>query len=209
MAAERALAAQIVGARAQLKTAQINLGYTEIRAAIDGKITARRSPRAMWSRRAAAHWRRRQSGPDVRHFHRSPTAPVIDLRNRYAARGGYDAVVIKLRLPDGQMYGQDGKLDYVAPTVGETTDTIAFRGVVANPVFPGMRQGQPGSRELDGRRIRHRAARRCRADHGSRNSACRRVVGPAGRLRLRGRRPEQSPGPTDPARAVDPFNRGR
>src|SRR4029077_1131427 len=72
----------------------------------------------------------------------------IDLRNRYAARGGYGAVVIKLRLPDGQMYGQDGKLDYVAPTVGENTDTIAFRGVVANPVFPGMRQGQPGSREL-------------------------------------------------------------
>src|SRR4029077_2448348 len=72
----------------------------------------------------------------------------IDLRNRYAARGGYGAVVIKLRLPDGQMYGQDGKLDYVAPTVAETTDTITFRGVVANPVFPGMQQGQPGSREL-------------------------------------------------------------
>jgi hypothetical protein len=40
LAAERALAAQIVGAQAQLKTAQINLGYTEIRGPIDGKISS-------------------------------------------------------------------------------------------------------------------------------------------------------------------------
>src|SRR6266852_4922033 len=40
LAAERALAAQIDGAKAQLKTAQINLGYTEIRAPIDGKISS-------------------------------------------------------------------------------------------------------------------------------------------------------------------------
>src|SRR6516225_2899033 len=40
LASERALAAQIAGAQAQLETAQINLGYTEIRAPIDGKITS-------------------------------------------------------------------------------------------------------------------------------------------------------------------------
>ena len=40
LAAERALAAQIEGAKAQLKTAEINLGYTEIRAPIDGKISS-------------------------------------------------------------------------------------------------------------------------------------------------------------------------
>jgi len=34
------LAAQIAAAQAQLQTAQINLGYTEIRAPIDGKISA-------------------------------------------------------------------------------------------------------------------------------------------------------------------------
>ncbi len=40
LAIERSLAAQIAGAKAQLETAQINLGYTEIRAPIDGKISA-------------------------------------------------------------------------------------------------------------------------------------------------------------------------
>jgi len=38
LASERALAAQIDGARAQLQTAEINLGYTEIRSPISGRI---------------------------------------------------------------------------------------------------------------------------------------------------------------------------
>ena len=72
----------------------------------------------------------------------------LDLRNRYAAKGGFSAVVIKLRLPDGRIYGQDGKLDYVSPTVAENTDTITLRGVIPNPVLPGLPAGQPGPREL-------------------------------------------------------------
>src|SRR6516162_8236947 len=37
---ERSLAAQVASAQAQLEIAEINLGYTEIRAPIDGKISA-------------------------------------------------------------------------------------------------------------------------------------------------------------------------
>src|SRR5258708_11051806 len=40
LASERALAAQIAGAQAQLRQAEINLGYTEIRAPIDGEISS-------------------------------------------------------------------------------------------------------------------------------------------------------------------------
>jgi membrane fusion protein (multidrug efflux system) len=57
-------------------------------------------------------------------------------------------VLIKLRLPDGTIYDQEGKLDYVSPTVAEQTDTITLRGVVSNPVFPGMKANDPGSRPL-------------------------------------------------------------
>ena len=56
--------------------------------------------------------------------------------------------MIKLRLPDGRIYVQNGTLDYGSPTVGENTDTITVRGVIPNPVFPGMKAGMPGSREL-------------------------------------------------------------
>ena len=39
----------------------------------------------------------------------------LELRSRYAPKGGFSAVVIKLRLPNGSIYGQDGKLDYASP----------------------------------------------------------------------------------------------
>jgi membrane fusion protein (multidrug efflux system) len=148
LSAERALAAQIVGAQAQLKTAQINLGYTEIRAPIDGKITSTAVTEGNVVSPSSGTLATLVSQDPMYVVFTVSNRTRIDLRNRYAIRGGYAAVVIKLRLPDGKIYGQDGQLDYVAPTVAETTDTIIFRGVVANPVFPGMQQGQPGSREL-------------------------------------------------------------
>ncbi len=36
----------------------------------------------------------------------------------------------------------------MSPTVAETTDTITLRGVIPNLVYPGMKVGEPGSREL-------------------------------------------------------------
>jgi len=142
------LAAQIAGAQAQLETAQINLGYTEIRAPIDGKITS--------TSITEGNVVSPTTGTLATIVSQDPTYVIfsislragLDLRARYAAKGGYSAVVIKLRLPDGRIYDQDGKLDYGSPTVAENTDTIVLRGVIPNPVFPGMTAGQPGSREL-------------------------------------------------------------
>jgi membrane fusion protein (multidrug efflux system) len=148
LAAERALAAQITGAQAQQKTAEINLGYTEIRAPIDGKITSTAVTEGNVVSPSSGVLATLVSQDPMYVVFTVANRTRIDLRNRYAVRGGYGAVVIKLRLPDGNIYGQDGKLDYVSPTVAETTDTLTFRGVVANPVFPGMQRGQPGSREL-------------------------------------------------------------
>ena len=54
-------------------------------------------------------------------------ARLTELQKRYADKGGTNAVVVKLRLPDGSMYDQNGKIDYVEPTVSATTDTILLR----------------------------------------------------------------------------------
>jgi len=72
----------------------------------------------------------------------------LDLRNRYEAKGGFNAVVLRIRLPDGRIYGQTGKLDYVSPTVATNTDTIMVRGVVPNPLLPGVPANGPAPREL-------------------------------------------------------------
>ena len=148
LATERALAAQIAGAQAQLRQAEINLGYTEIRAPIDGKISRTEITEGNVVSPTSGTLATLVSQDPMYVLFSIAQRTGLDLRNRYAKKGGFSAVVIKLRLPDGRIYGQDGTLDYVSPTVGENTDTITLRGVIANPVFPGMKAGMPGSREL-------------------------------------------------------------
>ena len=76
LASERSLAAQIAGAKAQLRQAEINLGYTEIRAPIDGKISATDGHRGqcrLADQRDPGE--PRQPGPDVCDLSRSRCAP--------------------------------------------------------------------------------------------------------------------------------------
>ena len=148
LAAERALAAQISGAQAQLKTAEINLGYTEIRASIDGQITSTAVTEGNVVSPGSGTLATIVSQDPMYVIFTVSNRTRLDLRSRYAPKGGYGAVVIKLRLADGTIYEQDGKLDYISPTVAETTDTLTFRGVIANPVYLGTPPGQPGARQL-------------------------------------------------------------
>src|SRR6201993_5320499 len=135
LASERSLAAQIAGAQAQLQTAEINLGYTEIRAPIDGKISATEVTEGnVVSPTSGTLANLVSQDPMYVNFPVS-TREGLELRNRYDPKGGFNAVIIKLRLPDGRIYGQEGKADYVSPTVAETTDTVTVRGVFPNPLL--------------------------------------------------------------------------
>jgi membrane fusion protein (multidrug efflux system) len=148
LAQERSLAAQIAGAQAQLQIAEINLGYTEIRAPIDGKISATEVTEGNVVSPTSGTLANVVSQDPMYVLFPVSVRAGLDLRNRYNARGGFEAVVLKLRLPDGRIYGQNGKLDYVSPTVATNTDTITVRGVVPNPLFPGVPANAPTRREL-------------------------------------------------------------
>jgi membrane fusion protein (multidrug efflux system) len=147
LAAERALAAQIAGAQAQLETAQINLGYTEVHAPIDGRISATQVTEGNVVSPTTGTLATIVSQDPMYVVFPISLRAGLDLRNRYADKGGYSAVVIKLRLPDGRMYGQSGRLDYASPTVAENTDTVTLRGVVPNPVLTNT---LPGRELVDG-----------------------------------------------------------
>jgi membrane fusion protein, multidrug efflux system len=148
LAQERSLAAQIAAAQAQLQTAQINLGYTEIRAPIAGRI----SSTAVTEGNVVSP----TSGTLATLVSQDPMYVVfpialrtgLELRDRYAPKGGFSAVLIRLRLPNGKIYAQVGHLDYVSPTVAENTDTVTVRGVISNSMLRGIKAGDPGSREL-------------------------------------------------------------
>lgn len=142
LASQRSAAAQVKSAEAQLKQSQINLDYTEIRAPVSGRIGR--------TAVTAGNVVTPTSGVLTTIVSQDPMYvlfPVsvrraLELRDRYAAHGGFEAVRIRLRLPDGKMYDQTGKLDFVDIRVETETDSITFRGTIPNPAQ------QHGLREL-------------------------------------------------------------
>jgi membrane fusion protein, multidrug efflux system len=135
LANERSLEAQVQAAEAQVQSSQINLDYTDIRSPIDGKI----------GRTAVTEGNVVSPGSGVLTTIVSQDPmyvifPVsvrqgLELRERYATRGGFNAVVIRARLPDGRLYDQTGKLDFVNNTIAQSTDTFLVRGVIPNPTL--------------------------------------------------------------------------
>jgi membrane fusion protein, multidrug efflux system len=135
IANQRSLEAQVQSAQAQVQSSQINLDYTDIRSPIDGKI----------GRTAVTEGNVVSPGSGVLTTIVSQDPmyvifPVsvrqgLELRERYATRGGFSAVVIKVRLPDGRLYDQTGKMDFVDNTIAQSTDTFLVRGVIPNPTL--------------------------------------------------------------------------
>ena len=133
IATQRSLEAQVQAAQAQVQLSQINLDYTDIRSPIDGKV----------GRTAVTEGNVVSPGSGVLTTIVSqdpmyvtfpvPVRQALALRERYATRGGFKAVVIKLRLPDGRTYGQTGQLNFVNNTIAQNTDTIMLRGGIPNP----------------------------------------------------------------------------
>jgi membrane fusion protein, multidrug efflux system len=148
LASERSLAAQIDAAKAQLETAQINLGYTNIYAPTDGKITATQVTEGNVVSPTSGTLASIVSQDPMYVLYPVAVRTGLDLRDRYEKKGGFSAVVVRLRLPNGRIYGSTGKLDYVSPTVDENTDTVTVRAVIPNPLIPGLPSGSPVPREL-------------------------------------------------------------
>ncbi|SDT59328.1 efflux RND transporter periplasmic adaptor subunit [Bradyrhizobium canariense] len=135
LASQQSLEAQVQAAQAQVQLSQINLDYTEIRSPIDGMI-GRTSV-------TEGNVVTPSSGVLTTIVSQDPmyvTFPVsvregLMLRDRYATRGGFNAVVIRLRLSDGRLYDQTGQLNFVNNTIAQNTDTITLRGVIPNPIL--------------------------------------------------------------------------
>ena len=135
LATQQSLEAQIQAAQAQVDLSQINLDYTEIHSPIDGKIgrTAVTEGNVVTP----------NSGVLTTIVSQDPmyvTFPVsvreaLTLRERYATRGGFKAVIIRVRLPDGRIYDQTGQLNFVNNTIAQNTDTITLRGTIPNPTL--------------------------------------------------------------------------
>ena len=147
-ATERTQVAQLQAARAQLQRAQIDLDYTEIRSPIDGRIgRASVTVGNMVSPTSGTLTTVVSQDPMYVVFP-IPTRRAIELREEYAKNGGFDAVKIRLRLTDGRIYAQTGKLDFIDNSIAQGTDTLTVRAVIPNPFLESATAGGVKLREL-------------------------------------------------------------
>ena len=148
LAAQRSQAAQLANAQAQLRLAQVNLDYTEIKAPIDGRISRTTVTEGNVVSPSSGVLATIVSQDPMYVLFPVAVRAALELRDRYAGHGGFAAVTVKLRLPDGKDYGPAGTLDYVDPSVATNTDTLTLRASIPNPIRPGADANQPGAREL-------------------------------------------------------------
>ncbi len=141
-------AAQVLAAQAQEKQSEINLGYTEIRAPVDGKIGRTAVTIGNVVSPSSGVLTRIVSQDPMYVVFPVPLTTALQLRERYADKGGLNAVVIRLRLPDGRKYDQTGKLDFIDNTVSLNTDTLLLRGSIPNPLLTDAKVNGATVREL-------------------------------------------------------------
>ena len=147
-ATQRTQAAQLLAAQAQLDIAQINLDYTEIHSPIDGRIGRSSVTIGNVVSPASGTLTTVVSQDPMYVVFPVPTRRAIELREEYAKSGGFDAVKIRLRLPDGKIYAFAGKLDFVDNAIAQDTDTLTVRGVIPNPMLGSEAAGGVKLREL-------------------------------------------------------------
>jgi len=71
----------------------------------------------------------------------SRSGPRWRWRDKLDNGDGFDALKVRIRLPNGQIYQQTGKLDFVNNSVTGNSDTLQLRAVIPNPASAPKRPG--------------------------------------------------------------------
>ena len=148
LTAQRSAAAQLTAAQAAERQSQINLGYTEIRAPIDGRISRTSVTIGNVVGPSSGTLATIVSQDPMHITFPVPVRTAVDFRNHFAAKSGFNAVAIKIRLPDGRTYEQAGTLDFADVTISQDTDSLVLRGTIPNPVVSNSELGGARLREL-------------------------------------------------------------
>lgn len=146
VAAEKQAEADVVGARAALRNAEISLGYATVNAPISGRIG-----RSLVSEGALVG--QGESTPlavvqQINPLYVNFTQPVNEVMNLRRAleqgrlkRAGADGAQVRVVLEDGTEHPQAGRLLFADLTVDQTTGQVSLRAEVPNPramLLPGM-----------------------------------------------------------------------
>lgn len=135
--------AGVANAEALLRTARIDLGYTEVRAPISGATGLRAVSAGNLVTAGALLTTIRQLDP-IHALFSMPEADVIALRqlNPTGTTSTPDRrLTARVRLADGSVYEQPGVIDFIAAYVDPQTGTVQARAAFPNPqgvLMPGQ-----------------------------------------------------------------------
>ena len=133
VANEKSAQGDAVIADANLKTANVNLGYTEITAPITGEVGR--------TKLTEGNVVSPDSGPLTVIVSRDPmyvTFPVsqrefLKVQQQEARKARQQALAVRIRFSDGSTYDQAGRINFVDVTVDRATDTVIVRATMPNP----------------------------------------------------------------------------
>lgn len=122
--------AQLENAEAQLRDAEIQLAYTEIHSPITGRVgRAAVSPGNIVSPDSGVLATVVSEHPMRVLF---PVTQRELLQARKDGQGGDNKIIVQLRLADGSIYKEKGKIDFLDVTVDPKTDTQIIRAIFDN-----------------------------------------------------------------------------
>lgn len=146
VAATKEAEADILSAKANLESAQINLTYTKVLAPISGNIGASSvTPGALVTANQTTALATVTQLDPIYVVLNEPATTLLRLRREMAAgqlqTASDGTAQVTLKLEDGSDYSEPGKLQFSEVTVSETTGTVLIRAIFPNPnrlLLPGM-----------------------------------------------------------------------
>ncbi len=134
VAREEVAEASILSASAEIDIKALDLGYTDIKAPISGRIGQENvSVGNLVGPDTGTLATIVSQDPIYVSFPISRLA-VLEYQKRVAESGNTEAgAVVRLRLADGTIYKHPGKIDFADISINRTTDTLLIRAVFPNP----------------------------------------------------------------------------
>jgi membrane fusion protein (multidrug efflux system) len=130
---EAAARASVLEAQAALEQAEINLGYTLIRAPIDGRIGLATFTVGNLVQPSSGKLATIVSQDPIYVIFQISQRNVLEYRRRVAESEKNTRVTLHIRLPNGSVYPHPGISNFLDVQVDPTTDTVAVRAQVPNP----------------------------------------------------------------------------
>ncbi|MDO3383616.1 efflux RND transporter periplasmic adaptor subunit [Gilvimarinus algae] len=136
--------ASVAVSEAALRTAEIDLRYTEVKAPISGRIgVSSVTEGALVSAQQAAVLATIHQLDPIYVDVSQPARRILEMRQQImqGSLAEADSPSVQLILEDGSVYEHEGKLQFADMSVNETTGTVVVRALFPNPdslILPGM-----------------------------------------------------------------------